>query len=648
MKIRNKLVIAFVIITLIVSLISGIVSFVYGEKAISDRLDSQLHSISVLKEAQINTFLEEKIKNVKESIHCILINGSKEHSREELFKKISDDEDITELFLIDLNGKVIISTDYTQEGKLKSQREYFIEGKEKTTIKAFYYALALKNPGITIATPLKDNNGNTIMVIAARIDLEKISTIMNERSGLGESGETYLVNNYNYLVSESRFIEGIEFKKTIHNNIIKDCLEGKSGFKEYHDYRNVMVRGHYHLLKKESVCLLVKLNYEEAFAPVRKLALTILIIELIVIIILIFVAILFANSIAKPIQNLKNAAIKVGSGKLNTKINQRYKDEIGDLAKSFSEMTENLKKSEEKLKDYSSNLKKKVEERTKELSTSKRRAEIKAKESERVKKASLNILEDVEEAREKLKQSYKKLKELDLLKTEFLSFASHELRTPLTPIETQLQRMLKKDLPKKERIRSLEMILRNTLRLDKLINDVLEISRIESRRMKINPKMENPKLVLNQVISTMLPLIKEKNIKIKTDFKNVPLKIRIDAYRFNQVFINLIDNAIKHGRGSEINISAKKQNNMIEFCVKDNGKGIPKEEQTHLFELFYVGREEMYIHKGAGLGLAICKGIVEAHGGKIWVKSKPDQGTTFYLTLPLKNKIIIKKKNKHK
>ena len=290
------------------------------------------------------------------------------------------------------------------------------------------------------------------------------------------------------------------------------------------------------------------------------------------------------------------------------------------------------KEAAQELKKIQEELEKQVKSRTSEL--------------EDAKQASLNILEDIEEGREKLKESYKKLKELDLLKTQFLSFASHELRTPLTPIRSQLQRMLGKELPKNERKDSLKMVLRNVVRLDKLINDVLDISRIESKRLKILKQKEDINKLINHVIETMDPFAKTQGIKIKTSLKKVP-KAMFDKYRLNQVLINLIDNAIKHSKTKEIIIESKKKGKDVIVCVKDKGGGISSEEQKHLFELFFVGKEDLYIHKGAGLGLSICQGIIKEHDGKIWVNSKVGKGTTFCFSLPIKSKKLNKEKELH-
>ena len=263
---------------------------------------------------------------------------------------------------------------------------------------------------------------------------------------------------------------------------------------------------------------------------------------------------------------------------------------------------------------------------------------------EQVESYSHTLERRVRERTKKLQESYEKLKGLDKLKTQFLSFVSHELRTPLTPIRGQLQRLLSKELGKKERRESVEMILRNTIRLDKLINDVLEVSRIESKRLKLAPRKFDLKQVITEVLETMNPLAKEYNVNLKLELGPFSHELSIDQDRLKQVFINLIDNAIKHGQPKNVIVKTKKGGGSLTTQVVDDGKGIPREDIPHLFEQFYVGKEEKYIHKGAGLGLPICQGIVEGHGGKISVKSMMGQGTTFTIQLPFKTKSLYTSK----
>lgn len=355
------------------------------------------------------------------------------------------------------------------------------------------------------------------------------------------------------------------------------------------------------------------------FVPVTDLKVSLSVLFFIVVIIAVFIGLSLSSSISKPLIKLKEAAGEIGKGKLDTKIEIKTNDELEDLASTFNHMTSDLKKSQTKLKKYSSGLEKEVKKRTKQLN-------IELKESEQSKIAITNILED-------LNETVEKLKELDKMKLAFLSSISHELRTPLTPIRTQLQRLLTKKINEKERKDVLNMILRNSVRLDRLISDLLAVNRIQSKRLMIIKRPTSLDSIAKDAVENQKILAKEKGISIVN--KIPKLNVSADRDRILEIFINLINNAIKYSNKCPIMLEAKKQKNNVLISVKDNGIGIPKENINKLFSIFYQIRLEK---PGVGLGLFICKGIIEAHGGKIWVKSEIGKGSTFYFTIPLGKK----------
>jgi len=229
-------------------------------------------------------------------------------------------------------------------------------------------------------------------------------------------------------------------------------------------------------------------------------------------------------------------------------------------------------------------------------------------------------------------------KQLDKMKTEFMSITSHELRSPMTPMRAQLQ-MLMGDyfgkLNEKQKA-SLEIVLRNTERLDKIITDFLEISRIEAARLKFDfKKVSLSKPTLN-VIEELKGLMPEKKIKFEVNIGELPI-MEVDPDRVMQVLRNLINNAIKFvPDNGKIIITAQPRKEDILFSVKDNGVGVDSKDMNKLFQPFSQ-IQNMYQHKsgGTGLGLAISKGIIESQNGKIWAESEgKNKGTSFYFTVP--------------
>ena len=258
-------------------------------------------------------------------------------------------------------------------------------------------------------------------------------------------------------------------------------------------------------------------------------------------------------------------------------------------------------------------------------------------------------LERLGEAFNKAAKSLARIKEerreIDSAKTEFLSITSHELRSPITPMKAQLQMLEQGYLGKltKKQKESLSIIIRNTDRLDNIIMDFLEISRIEAARLKFDFRMINLTETIIETTQFLEGFAKEKNIKLILDLDDLPT-IEADPDRISQVLRNLITNAIKFSKeGSKIEINAKKRSDDILLSVKDYGEGITPEDQIRIFEPFYqVEKHSKRRYGGTGLGLAICRGIVESQNGKIWVESRPRRGSKFSFTLPLKPVLDIK------
>lgn len=243
---------------------------------------------------------------------------------------------------------------------------------------------------------------------------------------------------------------------------------------------------------------------------------------------------------------------------------------------------------------------------------------------------------------EKMDQEYK---QLEKAKTEFLSITSHELRSPMTPMQAQLQMLLGEyygKLSEKQK-NALNIVARNTKRLDNIIVDFLEISRIEAARLKFKFVKKSPTEAVKRIIEEMKGFMPEKKIKINTNIGNLPI-IEHDPDRLEQVLRNFVNNAIKFSKpGTTIDVAAKLDKGMILFSVKDQGIGINVNDQKRIFEPFFQAEQTMYReHQGTGLGLAIIRGIVESQNGKVWLESDAGKGTTFYFTLPLKPVTIIK------
>ena len=257
----------------------------------------------------------------------------------------------------------------------------------------------------------------------------------------------------------------------------------------------------------------------------------------------------------------------------------------------------------------------------------------------------------LEQNLEELQATYQKLQEVDKMKDSFLSTVSHELRTPLTSIKGFAEILLTYEEDRETQREFLTIINEESERLTRLINDFLDISRIEAGRMQ----WQTTRLAIPEIIETAInatqALYKEKNQKVEVDLERDLPSVWSDSDRLVQVITNVLSNAIKFTPdGGEIRVAAQllksdegeNAPSMIRVSVSDTGIGIAPEDYEKIFEKFkQVGDTLTDRPKGTGLGLPICKEIVEHYGGKIWVESELDKGSTFYFTLPVREEAEV-------
>jgi len=228
-------------------------------------------------------------------------------------------------------------------------------------------------------------------------------------------------------------------------------------------------------------------------------------------------------------------------------------------------------------------------------------------------------------------------REIDRMKTNFISSVSHELRTPLTSIKAYTATILRDpDMPKKIRNQFLTIIDEESNRLAKLIEDLLEVSKIESGTAEMSKQNVYIGGVINQVLSALQPLADNKHIRIKYEQQDKFLALAGDKLKIQSVVTNLLNNAIKFtSEFGHVTVSVRRTEYELGISVSDTGVGIPTEALPRIFDRFYrVYRPGEQI-SGTGLGLAIVKKIVDMHGGRIEVESDEGQGSTFTVYLPL-------------
>jgi PAS domain S-box-containing protein len=318
-------------------------------------------------------------------------------------------------------------------------------------------------------------------------------------------------------------------------------------------------------------------------------------------------------------------------------------DESGAVLSVYSTMEDitERKKIEEELHKAHYWLEKKVQERTIELSKQNMVLKKRINEYKRT-IGELHIeLERNQKSQKRIEKQNVKLKKLDRIKSNFLHITTHELRTSMATMRGYVEILLMKSLGpiNEEQRKGLEVILTNTNRLDKLIQDVLDVSRLESGTMKFNPEKTNVMKLIEDAIGTMQTAADKKQIKIGKEITQEIPELSVDKERIKQVFINLLNNAIQSSpENSTIILRVSKEPDDVVFEIQDFGHRIPKNKQKKIFDIIYQvdsGTDRTF--GDIGLGFTISRGIVLSHGGKIWVESENDEGNILRFTLPNKS-----------
>jgi len=234
-----------------------------------------------------------------------------------------------------------------------------------------------------------------------------------------------------------------------------------------------------------------------------------------------------------------------------------------------------------------------------------------------------------------------KEKLIEKMKTEFVSVAAHQLRTPLSAIKWTIRMILDGDAGEinEEQRELLEQTYISNERMIRLINDLLDVSRIEEGRLLYDQEDARIEDVLDSVIEASQEMLRNKNMVLEVNKKETP-KVKIDKEKIGVVIQNLLENAIKYTeQGGKIKITLDNDEKNVIFKIEDSGVGIPKSQQDRIFTKFFRAENVTRMEtNGTGLGLYTTKNIVQAHKGQIWFESEENKGTTFYFTIPINNK----------
>jgi signal transduction histidine kinase len=438
-------------------------------------------------------------------------------------------------------------------------------------------------------------------VLKAEVNLKYIGDVVASVK-LGKAGYAYVVNrageilahpNLSFVLQRRSAAQLDQVKAVFQSSsraigptaLVADNLEGKK------------VLSSQAPINKLDWAVIIERPVSEAYAPLYQSVLRTSSLLLVGLGMALLASLFVARRVVRPLETLRKGVERFGAGDMSLRLRMKTGDEIEVLADEFDKMAQNLR-------EAYGGLEQKVAARTQELAVANER-----------------------------------LKELDRLKSDFVSNVSHELRTPLTAIKGSVDLVLREALgPLNERqTHHLRRLRSNTLHLTDLINDLLDLSKIEAGKIELKSTRVSLGGLVHEVVETLRPVAADKRITLEAAAPAPAVLVWADRDKITQVLTNLIGNAIKFSppHGTVMVSSASSDADWVRVSVADTGPGIVADERERIFEKFYQGAQNGGPKpKGTGLGLAISKTLVELHGGKIWVESEINRGSTFYFTLP--------------
>ncbi|MEG1255362.1 sensor histidine kinase [Clostridium sp.] len=585
-SLKEKFMFPVILVASIGLLSLAIIAYTFSKEIIINHIET----IAEEKVEKLVVNVENKFEHWKEEIEIIsTMHLAQALDYNAIFKYVEENKkffkDYEVVLISDINGNYSATNGVS--GNI-NDREYFHKTiKGQTMISEPMISKSTGNPIIIVSAPIKDNEGKVIGLVAGTINLFVITDIINDEK-FGNYGYAYMFDSHGATVAHPN--EEYLFKNSNKDlkNIITRMTMGEDGT-EYYYYNGEKKLVSFKPVKSTGWSIGMSANYHEVTKSLEILKLYVLITSIIIVILIGGVLYFLTNACVKPINKLKQYMEVAAKGDLAVQSDIKCNDEIGVLSNSFN---------------------------------------ILIKENKRLLEEAL---------------------EYDKLKTEFFSNISHELKTPLNIIFSTMQLLSlhsnNHDLDTEKLNKYINLVNQNSYRLLRLVNNLIDITKIDSGFKDLNLQNKNIVEVIENITLSTVDYVKSKSREIIFDTEIEEKIMAFDPEQMERIVLNLISNAVKFTNPNdkiEVKIQDKKESILI--SVKDTGIGISEDKQQIIFERFRQV-DQLYIRRneGSGIGLSLVKSLVEMHNGNIYVISKCGEGTEFIIEIPVK--LVSKEEN---